>query len=77
MANEIKVLVGSVLGVGSLAAVTLTSLAVIGGFKASGTIDNATADQFISGMKVAALFVGVIMLAIIGKTVQRMFMAND
>jgi len=59
--------------VGSLAAVVLVTLAVIGGFKNTNLIDNATADLFTTGLTIFATFVGVIVLAIVGKMVVSLF----
>ena len=59
--------------VGSLAAVVLVTLAVIGGFKNTNLIDNGTADLFTTGLTIFATFIGVIVLAIVGKMVVSLF----
>ena len=56
-----------------LAAVTLTALAVITGFKDTGLVDNTTADLFITGLGYFGTFVGVVVLAIIGKIIVGLF----
>ncbi len=72
MANLDK-MSGYAIAVGGLATVTLTSIAVIGGFKESGSIDNATADKFIDGLVVFGTFMSVIVLALVGKIIISLF----
>ena len=72
----------SALGIGavavvSLAAIVLTGIAVIGGFKDTGLVDNTTADKFIDGLAVFATFVGVIVIALVGIVIIMMFRKND
>ena len=57
----------------SLAAIVLTGLAVITGFKDSGQVTNATADLFIAGLGVFATFMSVIVLALVGKVIVGLF----
>lgn len=66
-----KPLIGGAMAVGVMAAVTLLSIAIITGYKDTGQVDNATADNFITGIAVFATFIGVIVLAIVGKAVMR------
>jgi len=66
-----KPLIGGAMAVGVLAAVTLLSIAIINGYKDTGQVDNSTADNFITGIVVFATFVGVIVLAIVGKAVMK------
>jgi len=61
------------IAVGVMAAVVLTTLAVIGGFKDTGLVDNATATTFINGLKIFGTFVGVVVLALVGKVIIGMF----
>lgn len=58
---------------GALAAIVLTVLAVIQGFKDTDLITNATADLFITGLTIFATFAGVLALAIVGKTIVGLF----
>jgi len=57
----------------TLAAVSLTGIAVLTGFKDSGSVDNTTADKFISGLAVFGTFMTVITLALVGKIVIGIF----
>jgi len=57
----------------ALAAITLTGIAVIGGFKDTGLVDNATAAKFVTGLTVFASFSSVIALAIVGKLIVGLF----
>lgn len=57
----------------TLAAVSLTGIAVLTGFKDSGSVDNSTADQFIAGLAVFGTFMSVITLALVGKIVIGIF----
>jgi hypothetical protein len=61
------------IAVGVMAAVVLTTLAVIGGFKDTGLVDNATAVLFVNGLKIFGTFVGVVVLALVGKVIIGMF----
>jgi len=60
---------GYAIAVGALAVIVLTTIAVLGGFKVTGLIDNTTADTFITGLTVFATFIGVIVLALVGKII--------
>jgi len=71
--NTLKAMGGAAVAVVSLAAITLTGLAVIGGFKDTNLITNATADKFIAGLGIFATFMGVIVLALVGKVVVGLF----
>lgn len=61
------------IAVGVLAAVVLTTLAVVSGFKDTNLVDNDTADKFVTGLAIFGTFVGVIVLAIIGKVIIGLF----
>lgn len=57
----------------TLAAVTLTGIAVVSGFKDTNLVDNTTADLFITGMTIFATFSSVIALALVGKIIVNIF----
>ena len=77
MANALKDLQASGIAVVSLAAIVLTGLAVVQGFKDSGTIDNTTATKFITGLAIFGTFSTIIILAIIGKVIIGLFKRSD
>ena len=76
MVKEVSKLGAAAIAVGTLAAVTLTSIAVVNGFKDTGLVDNTTATQFVTGLKIFGSFAGVIAIAMIGVIIVKMFMAN-
>jgi len=57
----------------SLAVITIMGIAVLGGFKSTGLIDNTTAEAFTTGLAIFGTFVGVIILAIVGKVIMGLF----
>ena len=57
----------------SLAIIVVTGIAVLGGFGDTGLIDNATVQLFITGLKIFGTFIGVIVLAVIGKAIIKLF----
>jgi len=61
----------------TLAAVTLTGIAVVTGFKQTALIDNTTADLFITGLTIFATFSTVIALALVGKIIVNIFRKKD
>lgn len=63
----------SAIAVVGLAAVTLTGLAVVTGFKDTGLVDNTTADAFITGLAIFGTFMAVIVLALVGKIIIGLF----
>ena len=71
--SEWKKMIGYALAIVSLAVVTLTGIAVIGGFKATNLIDNTTATSFQTGLTYFATFVGVLVIAVVGKLVMSLF----
>jgi len=71
--SDLKKMGAYAVAVGTLSAITLTSLAVVQGFKDSGKVDNTTADNFITGIALFGGFAGVIVLALIGKLIIRIF----
>ena len=77
MGDALKSLQASGIAVVSLAAIVLTGLAVVQGFKDSNTIDNDTADKFITGLAIFGTFSTIIILAIIGKAIIGLFKRVD
>lgn len=73
MAEALKTLQASGIAVVALAAIVLTGLAIVQGFKDSNVVDNATADKFILGLAIFGTFTGIIVLAIIGKAIVGLF----
>jgi hypothetical protein len=57
----------------ALAVTVVTAIAVLGGFKETGLIDNDTVDKFIAGLVIFGTFIGVIVLALVGKIIIGMF----
>ena len=55
--------------VGSLAVVVMITIAVVLGFKDTQLVDNDTADKFVTGLTIFATFIGVVILALIGKII--------
>ena len=66
---DIKKMSSYAIATGTLAIVTLTSIAVVEGYKDTGLVDNATADQFVSGLKVFGTFMAIITLSLVGKII--------
>lgn len=71
--KELNMLTSAAVAVGGMAAIVLTSLAVISGYKDTGAVSNDTADKFVAGIAIFATFVAVIILAIVGKAIYGMF----
>lgn len=63
----------SAIAVVGLSAVTLTGLAVVGGYKATGLIDNTTADRFTAGLAIFGTFLAIIVLSLVGKVIVGIF----
>ena len=69
----------------ALAAVTLTAIAIVSGYKSSGALGtgatgnltNASADKFLAGLAIFGTFMAVIVLAIVGKIIIGMFKKAD
>jgi len=70
---ELKEMIPYAIAVTSLAVVVVVAIAVLGGFKATGLIDNTTIDLFIAGLVIFGTFIGVIVLAVVGKIIIGMF----
>lgn len=73
MSEKMGDLKNSALAVVILSATVLTGLAVVTGFKNTGLVDNTTADLFITGLGIFASFIGIVVLAILGKVVINLF----
>lgn len=73
MSSEVKKLGAAAAAMGALAAIVLTTLAVIQGFKDSGKVDNTTAGYFSTGVTIFGSFAAVVVLAIIGKLIIKLF----
>ena len=67
---------GYAMAVVGLAIVDVMGLAVISGFKDTGLVDNNTADAFSTGLAVFGTFIGVIVLALVGKIIMGLFQNN-
>jgi hypothetical protein len=74
--SEFKKLGVAALGLVTTAVISIMGIAVLNGFKDTGKVDNSTADLFIAGISTAAGFVGILMLAIIGKAVMKIFKSD-
>jgi len=70
--DGVKVMGGFAIGLVSLAIISVMGIAVLVGFKTSGTMDlqgNATIDAFILGIAVFGTFATVMALALVGKII--------
>lgn len=74
---QIRAMSGYAVGIGVLAIVTVTVITVLGGFKDTGLVDNTLVDKFINGLAIFGTFVGVIVLAIVGKIIIGLFKGQD
>lgn len=57
----------------SLAVIVLTGIAVLNEYQDNGHVDNTTADNFISGLTIFGSFIGVLVIAVIGKMIMGLF----
>jgi len=73
MSSEYNKLAGAAVAVATLAAVTLTGIAVVQGFMNTGLVDNTTGQSFITGLTIFATFTSVVALALVGKIVVNIF----
>ena len=64
---------GDAIAVGVLAIIVLIVLAVITAIKATGLVDNTTANKFITGLGYFATFIGIIVLVLIAKIIVGIF----
>jgi len=85
--GDMKKLGYAAIAVVSLAIIVVTGIAVLNGFSQVGTytvvnaslttfdpfIENATIQLFITGLKIFGTFVGVIVLAVVGKAIIKLF----
>jgi len=71
--SDIKSMGAYAIGLASLAAISLTGIAVVQGFKDSNLVDNTTADNFISAIAIFGTFSAVLAIALIGKIVIGLF----
>jgi len=77
MGSGLKDMQPAAIAVVALAAVTLTGIAVVNGFKDTALIDNTTADLFVTGLTIFATFTGVIVLALVGKIIVGLFSSSQ
>lgn len=68
-----KLMAASGVAIVGLAAITLTGIAVVTGFKNTGLIDNTTADNFVVGLALFGTFSELIVLALLGKIIVDLF----
>jgi len=71
--SSLKLLTAAGIATVGLAVIVLTGIAVLTGFKDSGTVVNATADLFIAGLTIFGTFMAIIVLALVGKVIVGMF----
>jgi len=80
MGSEVKQLVPAAIAVVALAIAVVTGIIVLIGYKGTGlgnTASNSSIDQFVIGLTIFGAFVGVLVLAIIGKMIISMFKKGD
>ena len=68
---------GYAVGIAVLAIVVVTAITVLTGFKDTGLVDNTTVDKFINGLAIFGTFIGVIVLAIVGKIIISLFKTDS
>jgi hypothetical protein len=76
MADEMKQITAMssyAVGIGVLAIVVVTVITVLEGFKDTGLVDNTLVDKFVNGLAIFGTFIGVIVLAIVGKIIIGLF----
>ena len=61
------------IGIGVLAIVVVTVITVLSGFKDTALVDNDLVNKFINGLAIFGTFIGVIVLAIVGKIIIGLF----
>jgi hypothetical protein len=71
--SDIKMLGNYAVAVVVLAVIVVLGIAILGAFKATGLITNTTVDLFITGLVTFGTFIGLIVLAAIGKIIIKMF----
>lgn len=74
MGNKVfSEMTASAIAVVGLSASVLVGLAIVQGFADTGLVSNTTAQKFIVGLGIYGTFVGVIVLALVGKTILGLF----
>jgi hypothetical protein len=73
----IRQMSGYAIGIGVLAVVVVTVITVLGGFKDTGLVDNQLVDKFTSGLAIFGTFIGVVVLAVVGKIIIGLFKDGD
>ena len=73
MEDDIKSLGEYAIAVVVLAVIVVLGIAILGAFKATQLITNSTVDLFITGLITFGTFIGLIVLAAIGKIIIKMF----
>ena len=76
MTMGVESMKGYAIAVGALAVIVMTTIAVIVGFKETNLVDNNVANDFVTGLAIFATFIGVVILAIIGKIIVGLFSDN-
>lgn len=71
--DDIKSLGEYAIAVVVLAVIVVLGIAILGAFKQTGLITNTTVDLFITGLVTFGTFIGLIVLAAIGKIIIKMF----
>lgn len=61
------------IGIVALAVTVVTGTAVLGGFKQTGLVNNTTTNSFITGLAYFGLFIGVVVLGVVGKVIIGMY----
>ena len=77
MGDGVHKLKGYAVAVGALAIVDMTTIAVVLGFKGTNLVDNDVADSFVTGLTIFATFIGVIILALIGKIIVGLYKEDE
>jgi len=67
--TDLKKMSAYAIATGALAIVTLTSIAVVQGYKDTNLVDNTTAAAFISGLAIFGTFMAIITLSLVGKII--------
>lgn len=73
MGQGFKEMTASAIAVVGLSASVLVGLAIVDGFADTGLVNNTTAQRFVTGLGIYGSFVGVIVLALIGKIILGLF----
>ena len=75
--KSISKMSGYAVGIAVLAIVVVTTITVLSGFKDTQLVDNTIVDKFIDGLAIFGTFIGVIVLAIVGKIIIGLFKSTD